>query len=340
MSAIRTAILGFGVSGRIFHAPFLKANPDYEVSAIVTGSPERRAEAAKEYPEARLYGSPDEIWAEPEAFDLVVIGTPNGTHESLASRALSAGFNVVVDKPFATSSEGGRTLVQQAADAGRTLTVFQNRRWDGDFLTVRELVESGALGTVHRFESRFEWWQPRRAESWKTTSTRAEGGGILFDLGTHVIDQAVQLFGPVEDVHAEIDTRSGGAAEDDVFLSLRHGSGVRSGLWMCAVAPAPAPRFHIQGSLAGYTSYGLDVQEPSLLSGARPLDDGFGETPEARWGTLSTGSESRKIKTERGDYGKFYRNLAPALRGNGRPPVDPADAITVLEIIERAFSSG
>lgn len=339
-AAIRTAILGFGVSGRIFHAPFLAANPDYEVSAIVTTNAQRREAAAREYPQARLFDSPDDVWAQSDAFDLAVIGTPNGTHEAFASQALSVGLGVVVDKPFATTSAGGRAVVQQAAEAGLVLTVFQNRRWDGDFLTVRRLIESETLGSVHRFESRFEWWQPSRDASWKTTSTRAEGGGILFDLGTHVIDQALQSFGPAREIYAEIDTRGGGAAEDDVFLAMEHDAGTRSGLWMSAAAPARAPRFHVQGSAAGYTSYGLDVQEPSLIAGARPLDDGFGETPEEHWGTLSAGSNSRRIPTERGDYGEFYRGLVPALRGEGDPPVDPEDAIAVLEVIERAFTFG
>lgn len=335
---IRVAILGFGTSGRIFHAPFLAASPEYEIAAIVTGDEKRRAEAAREHPAARLLGAPSEVWEDAGSFDLVVIGTPSSTHESLALQALAAGLDVVVDKPFATSSEAGRSLIEAAAAAGRVLTVFQNRRWDGDFLTVRKLIESGELGSVHRFESRFEWWKPDQAESWKTTSTRAEGGGILYDLGTHVIDQALQLFGPVDDVYAEIDTRRAGVgAEDDVFLALTHSSGVRSQLWMNAVAPATSHRFHVQGSEAGYTSFGLDGQEPALIAGARPLDDRFGETPPERWGTLSAGAERRLVPTERGDYGEFYRALVPALRGRGEPSVDPADSVSVLEVIERAF---
>lgn len=336
---IRVAILGFGTSGRIFHAPFLAADADYEVAAIVTRDPGRRRQAEQEHPRARLLETPESVWADAPSYDLVVIGTPSGTHVKLAAAALDAGLDVVVDKPFAVTSAAGSALIERARRAGRVLTVFQNRRWDGDFRTLQALVDGGELGTVHRFESRFEWWKPGQPESWKTTATRDEGGGILYDLGTHLIDQAVQLFGPVDDVYAEIDTRRAAVgAEDDVFLALRHMSGVHSHLWMNAVAAAPAPRFHVLGSQAGFTSWGLDGQEPALKAGAQPDDAEFGTTPTERWGTLSTGAAARAVPTERGDYGAFYRELTPALRGEGPVPVDPQDAVAVLELIERCFA--
>ena len=180
--------------------------------------------------------------------------SPSGTHVDLADAALDAGLDVVVDKPFAVTAEEGRALIVKAERLGRRLTVFQNRRWDGDFLTLRELVGAGALGEVRRFESRFEWWQPEPAASWKTEATAREGGGILYDLGTHLIDQAMQLFGPVSDLYVELARRRPeSAADDDVFLALEHASGVTSHLWMSAVAPLFGPRPRAGGGRARRT---------------------------------------------------------------------------------------
>lgn len=337
---IRTAVIGFGVSGRIFHAPFLAANPDYSLDVIVTRDASRRAAATARHPNTRVVATPDELWVDAAELDLVVIGSPSGTHAALADAALDAGLDVVVDKPFAATADEGRALIAKAERLGRRITVFQNRRWDGDFLTLRELVAAGELGEVRRFESRFEWWQPEPAASWKTEASAAEAGGIVYDLGTHLIDQAVQLFGPVSNLYVEIATRRpSAAADDDAFLALEHGSGVTSHLWMNAVAPLFGPRFHVLGSRAGYTSWGLDVQEPSLIAGALPGDPGFGETPEARWGVLGADGATRPVPTRRGDYGEFYRLLAVALRDGGPLPVDPADAVDVLDVIERAHAA-
>jgi predicted dehydrogenase len=336
----RTAVIGFGTSGRVFHAPFLEADPEYSLDLIVTADPARRAAASARHPHAEVVATVGELWAAADRLDLVVIGSPSGTHAELTRSALEAGLDVVVDKPFAVTAEEGRELIALAGRLGRTLTVFQNRRWDGDFRTVRRLVESGELGEVRRFESRFEWWKPEQPASWKTEATAAQGGGILYDLGTHLIDQAIQLFGPVAELAAEIDRRCAGtAADDDVFLALRHTSGVRSHLWMSAVAPQAGPRFHVLGSKAGYTSWGLDGQEPALIAGAVPGDPGFGETPEARWGIVGVDGATRPEPTDHGDYGAFYRELAAALRGDAAVPVDPADAVAVLELIERAHDS-
>ncbi|MGC5076596.1 Gfo/Idh/MocA family protein [Agrococcus sp. DT81.2] len=336
---IRTAIIGYGTSGRIFHAPFLAADGDYSLDVIVTANEARQSAAAAQHPGARILPSTDALWAESGSLDLVVIGSPSGTHADLAHAALDAGLDVVVDKPFAATAAEGEALVAKAERLGRRITVFQNRRWDGDFQTLRDLIAQGELGEVRRFESRFEWWQPEPRAGWKGEATAAEAGGILYDLGTHLIDQAMQLFGPVEEVHAEVfRRRAASAADDDVFLALQHESGVTSHLSMNAVAPLFGPRFHVLGSRAAYTSWGLDVQEPSLIAGALPSDPGFGETPESRWGVLGTDGDTRRVPTARGDYGGFYRSLAEALRTGGPLPVDPADAVSALRIIEQAHA--
>ncbi|WP_413317196.1 Gfo/Idh/MocA family oxidoreductase [Agrococcus sp. 1P02AA] len=337
---IRTAIIGYGTSGRVFHAPFIAADADFSLDAIVTANDARRAAVSAQHPNARILSSADELWSEADAFDLVVIGSPSGTHAALADAALEAGLDIVVDKPFVATADEGLALIAKAQRLGRRLSVFQNRRWDGDFQTLRALLADDALGEVRRFESRFEWWQPEAKAGWKSEASAAQAGGILYDLGTHLIDQALQLFGPVGAVHAEVfSRRAGAAADDDAFLALEHDAGVVSHLSMNAVAPLFGPRFHVLGARAAYTSWGLDVQEPSLIAGAQPTDPGFGETPEERWGVLGTGSESRRVPTVAGDYGQFYRELAVAIRSGGPVPVDPADAVAALRIIEQAHAA-
>ncbi len=333
---IRTAVVGFGVSGRVFHSPFLAADPAYSLDVIVTANPERAEDAAERYPAASVLASVEEMLARAGDLDLVVIGTPPATHADIATAALDAGLDVVVDKPFTVTSAEGRNLIAHAERLGRRLTVFQNRRWDGDFLTVRDLVETGRLGAVRRFESRFEWYKPEIRSSWKAEATVSDGGGILFDLGTHLIDQAVQLFGPVAEASAELAVnRPGGVADDDAFVALRHESGTISHLWMNSLAPQFGPRFHVLGSQSGYTSHGLDGQEAALGAGASPSDDDYGVTPPERWGVFGVEGSLEPLPTIRGDYGAFYRVLADSIRGGAPLPVDPADSVGVLELIER-----
>lgn len=339
---IRTVVLGFGLSGRVFHAPHIAADPAYELTAVVTGNPERRAAALEEYPGVRVLDSVDEVWKHTEDVDLVVIGTPSSTHEDLAAKALDAGLHVLVDKPFALTAEGGQALIDKAQDAGRVLGIFQNRRWDGDFLTVSKLIDDGELGEIRRFESRFEKWKPTQDASWKTTSTPEQGGGVIYDLGSHLVDQALQLFGPVREdgVYSETDCRRGiTSSEDDAFIALHHVNGVRTQLWMSAVRPAPGPRFQVTGSRAGYTSWGIDGQEQALKDGHRPGDAEVGTTPEERWGTLDDGTGERPVPMLDGDYPAFYSGLAAAIHGTGEVPVDPAGVVEALRIIGKALPS-
>ena len=259
----------------------------------------------------------------------------------LAGRAIEAGLAVVVDKPLAPSSDGARELVEHAERRGVPLTVFHNRRWDSDQLTLRRLIADGRLGEVRRYESRFERWRPElRAEAWRERAAPEVGGGVLLDLGTHLVDQALVLFGPVRDVYGEVDARRGGAADDDAFVALEHVSGVRSHLWASSVAPAPGPRLRVNGSAAAFVVEHLDGQEEALRSGARPGADGrWGVEPEAHWGRLVAGDRSEPVRSEDGAWPQFYERLARSLAGEGELPVDPRDAVRVLEILERARST-
>jgi predicted dehydrogenase len=330
-------IAGYGIAGGVFHAPLVAATPGLRVAAIVTSNPERVERAGREHPEARVVGSVEEML---ELVDVVVVATPNARHVPDAGAALAAGKDVVVDKPMAATAEDARALVDAARESGRLLTVFQNRRWDGDFLTVRRLVEGGELGEVVRLESRFDRWRPRVAEVWREAADPAQGGGLLLDLGSHLVDQALLLLGPARTVYAELDRRREGAAvDDDVFVAIEHANGVRSHLGASVVTGEPGNRFRVLGLAGAYLKEGLDPQEAALRDGARPGDEGWGREPPERWGRLVAGEEVRPVETEPGAYEAFYAGLAAALHGEGPPPVDPEDAVRALEVLEAARAS-
>ena len=339
-SPLRAAVIGYGLGGSAFHAPFIATTPGLELAAIVTGNSDRQRAAARDYPGVRIVADVGQLWHSGAALDLVAISTPNRTHVPLARSAIEAGLHAVVDKPLAPSSREARALADEATQRGVFVIPFQNRRWDGDFLTVRRLLAEGALGNPMRFESRFERWRPTPTGSWRERAAPDEAGGLLFDLGSHLIDQALVLFGPVREVYAQLDRRRPGVeADDDTFVTLSHTSGVRSYLYVSAVAAQSAPRFRILGQTAAFTKWGLDVQEDALRAGTRPGGPDWGRDPEERWGTLGTDGQTRRVPTERGNYGTFYAGVASAIRGAGPPPVDVADAIAMLRVIEAARTS-
>ncbi|MFY1682554.1 Gfo/Idh/MocA family oxidoreductase [Micromonospora sp. WMMD730] len=337
---LRVGLLGYGVAGRVFHAPLIAATGGLRLAAVVTADPQRRQQVADEHPDARVVDDAGALWADPDALDLVVVATPNSSHVTHARAALAAGLPVVVDKPLAATSADARALVDEADRRGVALTVFQNRRWDGDFRTVRRLVEAGALGRVTRFESRFERWRPQIRAGWREGGSPADAGGVLYDLGAHLVDQAVQLFGPVDTVYAEVDRRRPGAqVDDDAFVALTHVGGVRSHLWMSAVTAQLGPRLRVLGDRAAYTCHGLDGQEDALRRGGRPDAPGWGEVTPDRYGLLGAGDDLRPTPTEPGRYQDFYAQVEAALRGDGPLPVDPRDAVRTVELIELAHRS-
>ena len=338
---IRVALIGYGLAGAVFHGPLISSTPGMSLATIVTRDPERRARASSDHPDAQLLTGVDPLWQGAADHDLVVVATPNRSHVPLGLAALEAGLPVVIDKPMAPTAEEGRRLVAEAAERDLLLAVFQNRRWDGDFLTVRRLLSEDVLGPIVRFESRFERWRPRvRPEAWRERGDPEEAGGLLFDLGSHLIDQAVVLFGPPRTVYAEVDRRRPSAeVDDDVFVALEHEAGVRSHLWMSVLAAIPGPRMRVLGMGAAYEKFDLDVQERALSEGARPDDPDWGREPPDRWGRLSTGDGERTVETERGAYPEFYRRIAASLRNGTPPPVDPEDSVAVLRIIEAAQES-
>ena len=332
---LRVALAGYGVAGAVFHAPLIEATPGLRLEAVVTRNPERSAQARARHADVHVVASVDEALA--TAPDLLVVANPNRFHAQAAHAAIAAGVAVVVDKPLAVTAAEGRGVVEAARGADVALTVFHNRRWDGDFLTVGRLREAGELGDVLRFESRFERFRPQPKPGWREAGDPAEGGGVLLDLGSHLVDQALQLFGTPVRMHAEVVARRPGArTDDDAFLALEHADGTISHLWMSAIAAAPGPRFRVLGSRAAYVKQGLDLQEEALRAGGDPAAPDWGREPPQAWGRLQAGDEARPVESEPGAYPRFYALLRDALTGDGPLPVDPADAVTGLALLEEA----
>lgn len=336
---LRVGVIGYGLAGAVFHAPLIAVTPGLELASVVTSNRDRRAQAEREHPGIAVLDRVEEVWA--RAHDLIVVAAPNVAHVPLARAAVAHGLPVVVDKPLAASAAQARELVAEADAAGVMLTVFHNRRWDGDFLTLRRVLEDGLLGRIVRFESRFERWRPDvRRDAWRERAAPEEAGGLLFDLGSHLVDQAIVLFGRVRRVYAELERRRPGAAVDDeFFLALEHPDGVRSHLSATMLAAVPQPRLHALGPGGGFSKYGPDVQEDALKRGSRPGDPGWGRDPREKWGRLAVGGEVREIETEPGAYERFYDGVVASLRHGDPPPVDPADAIAGLEVLEAARDS-
>ena len=339
---IRTGLIGFGLAGRVFHAPFIATNPAFRLDLISTSSPERAAEARQQHPGAEIVATPEELLARAGDLDLVILASPAHTHLEQGLAALDAGASIVIDKPFVPTVSDAKKLIAKAEESGKVLAVFQNRRWDGDFLTVRKLIAEGALGTVHRFESTFERWSGPNRDRWQDTTTIEQGAGITYDLGSHLVDQALQLFGPAIVEQAELSVvREGSVSDDDAFISLLHSNGVRSHITISRAAAQSGPRFRVLGSKSAYTVYGLDNQEPALKLTQWPGSDGYGITPESEWGLIGIdGSEEglTAVPTEPGNYPAFYAGVAAAIRAGAPAPVDPREALEVVRILERAHA--
>ncbi|MGD9682119.1 MAG: Gfo/Idh/MocA family oxidoreductase [Candidatus Obscuribacterales bacterium] len=341
-NSIRVALVGYGLAGRVFHAPLIARTAGMEITTIVTANPERREQASRDFPAARIAASFDEVVLSAEHLDLVVIASPNKYHAPQAAVSLDAGLHVVVDKPFATSSGDCRRVIDLSEEKGRVLTVFQNRRFDNDFLTVKRLIEDGSLSPVLRFESRFERYRPTvDPNKWRESGSIEDGAGLLFDLQSHLIDQACHLFGKPESVYAEVrNTRPGATASDDTFVALTFPGGVSTHLWANVISAKRAPRFRVLALNGTFEKYGLDPQEETLRAGGHPGDTGWGIEPDELSGTLTSGEGGDKtIKSETGCYEKFYSLTAEAIRTGGRPPVDPEEALLTIAIIEAAMKS-
>ena len=342
MDKIKTGLAAFGMSGQIFHAPFISTNPAFELTAVT----ERSKELSKErYPEARIVRSFEELIALDE-LELIVVNTPDSTHYEYARQALEAGKNVIVEKPFTTTVEQGQELVDLARSKGLAISVYQNRRWDSDFLTVREVLDKGLLGRLVEFESTFPRYRNFiKPGTWKETGSL--GGGLTYNLGAHVIDQAVQLFGVPEAVFADIDIIRTGSMVDDYFVihPFRPSKAphvkvtLKSSYLMCE----PEPRFVLHGTEGSFVKYGLDRQEADLNDGQMPGTPGWGVEDESIWGLLHTEKAGnvvrRKYPSLAGNYAGFYDNIHRHLRLGEPLLTDAAGVLPVIRLIEAACDS-
>ncbi len=333
-------LIGFGLGGATFHAPFISATPGLRLAAVMTSDPARRHGVEARYPETKVVAGIDELLALSPRLELIAISSPNASHCPLARAALEAGRNVVVDKPFAVTSMQARELGAIATANGVLAMPFQNRRWDGDFLTLRKLIADEKLGRIFRFESRFDRWRGEPKPGWMREDWVDRAENIVHDIATHLIDQALVLFGPVSHVYAELTARRAGVVSfDDAFLALTHANGVSSHLSMSASAGQAGPRMSVFAAKGAYIKYGLDVQEDALRGGMRPTDPLYGEEPSEKWGTLVGPAVNESVPTVAGAYPRFYAGVARAIRDGAAPPVAVADVVAGLEIIEASFVS-
>ncbi|HEY9717176.1 MAG TPA: Gfo/Idh/MocA family oxidoreductase [Trichormus sp.] len=342
---VRTALIGYGLAGSVFHAPLIHYTAGMQLAAVVTGNPERQQAARQAYPQAKILADAAQIWQDPADFDLVVVATPNDTHAPLAKLAMQRGIAVVVDKPFAISSAQAEELLDVQNKTGALLSVFQNRRWDCDFLTIKELIETDRVGPVTRIESRFERYRPHpKPGGWRETTEASAGGGLLFDLGSHLIDQVISLFGDPCSVYAEVKARRAGVrSDDDTFVALQFPNGVCAHLWVSMLSKVPGPRFRLLGTRGIYEKFGLDPQEEALKNGLRPGHQMWGTEKEQHSGNLTTTigdlEFSGTITSKKGCYEKFYEGMRDAITSGAEVPVRPSDAAKALRVIEAARQS-
>ncbi len=322
---INVGLLGYGLAGRVFHAPFIAATPGLRLTAIATRSSAVRA--CNEYPSARICEARELIAA--ADVDLVVIATPNDSHAELTLLALDAGKAVIVDKPMATSLADAESMVERAAQRNLKLSVFHNRRWDDDFLTLQRLFGAGRLGEWTGYESRFDRFRPVVPERWRERPV--PGGGIWWDLGPHLLDQTLQLFGKPDAVTADLATQRNNAQAADFAHVVLHYGQRRAILHASCLDPLPGYRLRLQGTAGAFCTQGLDPQEASLNSSSSlPLDQRFGDLTSIDSGLIQTHREP----LDRGSYGEFYRRMRESLISKAEVPVTPRSALDVMSLLE------
>jgi predicted dehydrogenase len=338
MRRVKTGIVGFGKSAKIFHVPFLMAMPEYEITIVL----ERHAEESKNtIPGVRVVKTIDEMISDPDV-ELIIITTPNTTHFDYASKAMRAGKDVVLEKPFTNTTEEAQQLIDISKETGRVLSVFQNRRYVSDFLTMRDIINDGLLGDVHEFIATYDRYRPGAiAGSWREAAL--PGSGILFDLGPHIIDQALTLFGNPKSITADIRKQRPDVQADDYFnIWLDYGF-LKVILHSGMLVREQGPRYMIHGTKGSFIKYGEDPQEEKLKAGELPAGDNWGAEPESMYGLMNTEIDGKPVRktvpSRKGNYGYYYKNLYNTLV-NGAPLSErPEHGYNTIKIIELAFES-
>lgn len=329
---IRVGLIGYGLAGASFHAPLITALDSFALTTVMTS---RGDAVARALPDARVVDDVALVLDDP-AIDLIVIAAPDAQHAPLARAALEAGKHVVVDKPFVIDRADGAALIALAEARGLMLSVFHNRRWDGDFRTVRRLLDDGVLGKIALAELRWDRFRPAIKPGWRETP----GAGLLNDLGPHLIDQAVQLFGMPEAVTGDLAIQRAGATVEDYVEATLHYGARRVIVSVATLVAAPRPRFALHGTNGSFVKYGIDPQEAVLRGGGSPRDPGYGVDAVADHGmlTLADGS-TRTVPSVRGDWRCYYEQVAAAIRTGTAPPVSARDALDVIDLLARARKS-
>jgi predicted dehydrogenase len=332
---VNVALVGYGFAGKTLHAPLIAAVPGLRLAVVLSSNSEK---VKRDLPDVAVASAADEVFSDP-GVDLVVIATPNDSHFDLAGRALAAGKHLIVDKPLTTTVAEAVELERLARTAGRLLSVYHCRRWDADFLTVRQLIASGDLGRLVCFESRYDRYRPVVHARWRELP--GPGSGIWFDLGSHLVDQVLQLFGMPEAVYADLGMQRESARAVDYFhVLLRYGS-LRVILHGSNLVAEPARRFEVHGTRASFVKFGMDTQEPALRRGEQPGGPGWGADLMDGTLTVSEGDapEIRSVRSIPGDYRAYYEAIRGAIRCGAPNPVTAAEAVAVMKVLELACRS-
>ncbi|TMU84599.1 oxidoreductase [Bacillus sp. BHET2] len=336
MQSIKVGLAGYGFSGQSFHRPLLSHLEEFHIGAVLSSNEEK---VLKDIEGATVVSSLDELLQ--EDIELIVITTPNHLHYRMIKQSLLADKHVIVEKPFVTNSREGEELLALAKERGLLLSVFHNRRWDADFLTIQQLLKDEALGEIYTYEAHFDRFRPVIKDRWK--ENKIEGAGVLYDLGSHLLDQALTLFGSPQWVQADVFPQRDPEKAEDYFLITLGYDVLRVQLYSRSIVLDAGPRYQIHGLKGSYVKHGMDRQEEDLKAGRNPLTEEWGREDEENWGVLTTirGEEivSEVIPSEKGDYTQFYLGIYRALRENNPLPVDPEEALQVIKVIEACKES-
>lgn len=336
MTEFNVGLIGYGMASRVFHAPFITTTPGLKLTKVF----ERQSSFSKEeYPFVEIVRDIDQFLND-EELDLIVVATPNSSHFELAKRALEAGKNVIVEKPFTITSAQAKELIDLANEKKLLLSVHQNRRWDGDFLTIQKIISANLLGSLVEYEAHYDRFRNFARGGWKESD---EGTGVLYDLGSHLIDQAQVLFGVPQMITADIRVQREFSQVVDNFELILHYDHLKVTLKSGMLVREPLPRYILHGTKGSFVKYGLDPQEEALNQGRKPTEPNWGVEPKSQWGKINTDLDGLHfegaIETTPGSYQAYYQNIAASLRGETNPAVNAEEAFNIIRIIELALQS-